>query len=51
MSGRRSGDVSTRIERVSARVVQGLGVAAPNISLMYKLGADISIEEGYRRAL
>jgi hypothetical protein len=43
VSGRRSGDESTRIERVSARVVQGQGVAAANISLMYKLGADISM--------
>jgi hypothetical protein len=53
MSRRRSGDKSTCIERASACVVQGQGVAVANIGRVYKpvaersmsvLGSDTTIE-------
>ena len=43
MSGRRSADKSTCIERASARVVQGQRVAAANIGRMYKPVAERSM--------
>ena len=43
MSGRRSGDKSTCIERASACVVQWQGVAAANIGRMYKPVAERSM--------
>ena len=43
MSRRRSGDKSTCIERASACVVQGQGIAAPKIGGIYNPGTDISI--------
>jgi hypothetical protein len=43
MSGRRSRDKGARTERAVVRLLQAQGIAAENISSLYKPGADINV--------